>query len=54
MVPADEYFNMNEYLDSGKLSKPKIYISPEEVYQVHRNLDVHIDELVISFESFLF
>ena len=45
-MPADEFFDMNEFVDSSRQNKPKIYISPEEVCQVHRNLDLYLEELV--------
>ena len=43
---AQEFFDMNEFADSSRQAKPRIYISPEEVIQVHRNLELYIEELV--------
>jgi hypothetical protein len=44
--PAEEFFEMNEFADSSHYKKPRIFISPEEIYQVHRNLEVYLKELV--------
>jgi hypothetical protein len=51
VVPADEYFDMNEFADSSRQSKPKIYISPEEVIQVHKHVLAYLDELDVSAED---
>ncbi|KAI8924263.1 hypothetical protein BC831DRAFT_501250 [Entophlyctis helioformis] len=45
---AQEHFNMDEYVEFGRNEKPIIYISPEEVVQVHRNLAENIDTLAVS------
>jgi hypothetical protein len=50
---ADEYFEMNEFADSSYYKKPRIYISPEEIYQVHRNLQTHSDDLVKDLRDLL-
>lgn len=47
--PSEEYFEMNEFADSSHYKKPRIFISPEEIYQVHRNLEVYLKDLVFSF-----
>ena len=46
---ADEYFEMNEFADSSYYKKPRIFMSPAEIYQVHRNLEVYIDDLVLLY-----
>jgi hypothetical protein len=43
---AEEHFDMNEFIDTSRQSKPKIYISAEEVYDVHRSFEQYVDELV--------
>jgi Ras GTPase-activating-like protein IQGAP2/3 len=47
---AEEFFEMNEFADSSQYKKPRIFISPEEIYQVHRNLQVYLYDLVFSFK----
>ncbi|KAL2916115.1 iqgap-related protein [Polyrhizophydium stewartii] len=42
---AQEHFNMDEYVELSRQEKPIIYISPDEVIQVHRNLVENIDSL---------
>ena len=46
IMTPEEYFDMNEFADSSRATKPKIYISPEEIIEVHRNVEKNIDELV--------
>ncbi|KAJ3292002.1 hypothetical protein HK104_005630 [Borealophlyctis nickersoniae] len=46
VVTAEEYFNMDEYVDMGRAQKPVIYISPSEIFQMHRALLENMDDLV--------
>eukprot|EP00842_Homolaphlyctis_polyrhiza_P003308 jgi/Hompol1/3979/HPOL_003428-RA len=45
VVTAQEYFNMDEFVEASRQEKPIIYISPDEVVQVHRNLISNLDTL---------
>ncbi|KAH9264779.1 hypothetical protein BASA83_011747 [Batrachochytrium salamandrivorans] len=45
VVSAEEYFNMDEFVELSRQDKPIIYISPDEVIQVHHNLVANIDNL---------
>lgn len=40
-----EHFGMNEFLDMSLQEKPSIYITPEEVIQIHSDLVSNLDQL---------
>lgn len=40
-----EHFGMNEFLDMSLQEKPSIYITPEEIIQIHNNLDANLNYL---------
>ncbi|KAI8914600.1 hypothetical protein EDD86DRAFT_186564 [Gorgonomyces haynaldii] len=45
-VPSlQEYFEMNEFADMSRQEKPSIYITPQEVLQVHANLSENLSIL---------
>ncbi|KAJ3038625.1 hypothetical protein HDV00_000469 [Rhizophlyctis rosea] len=43
---AEEYFNMDEYVDMGSARKPTILITQGEILQVHRALVENLDDFV--------
>ncbi|KAJ3056588.1 hypothetical protein HK097_005751 [Rhizophlyctis rosea] len=43
---AEEYFNMDEYADVGKATKPTILITQGEIVQVHRSLLDNLEDLI--------
>ncbi|KAI8799673.1 hypothetical protein BJ742DRAFT_844964 [Cladochytrium replicatum] len=46
VVTAEDYFNIDEYVDLSRTQKPTILISPHEVFQVHRTLVENIGDIV--------
>ncbi|KAI8810415.1 hypothetical protein BJ742DRAFT_747546 [Cladochytrium replicatum] len=45
VVTAEEFFNIDEYVDLSRTQKPTILISPHEVFQVHRTLMENLGDI---------
>ncbi|KAJ3333331.1 hypothetical protein HDU76_009303 [Blyttiomyces sp. JEL0837] len=45
VVSAEEYFNMDEFVDMSRQQKPSIFITPNEIFQIHDALISNIDDL---------
>ena len=43
---AETYFNASAYLDHTANSKPRVNISPNEVYFMHRTVQTNVDSVV--------
>ncbi|EGF77572.1 hypothetical protein BATDEDRAFT_91373 [Batrachochytrium dendrobatidis JAM81] len=48
VVSAEEHFNMDEFVELSRQEKAIIYISPDEVIQVHHNIIDNIDSLTTT------
>ncbi|KAI9202931.1 uncharacterized protein BJ171DRAFT_460734 [Polychytrium aggregatum] len=42
---AEEYFSIDEYMDINAAQKPTIYISPNEILQIHRAIYDNLDDI---------
>ena len=42
VVSAEEYFGVNAYADLGAQRKPTVYITPQEIYEIHRNVQQYV------------
>lgn len=54
VVPSEEYFGMDEFHDSGNngiRSKITIYVTPDEVIQLHNSLVEHVNAITTSPED---
>ncbi|KAI8893533.1 hypothetical protein BC833DRAFT_624784 [Globomyces pollinis-pini] len=45
VITAEEYFDMDEFLETSKQKKHTIYITPDEICQVHRGLVDNLQQL---------
>jgi hypothetical protein len=45
VITAEEFFDINEFLDIGKTAKVQVYITPDEIVQVHNALVQYLDQL---------
>ncbi|KAI9354864.1 hypothetical protein DFJ73DRAFT_795084 [Zopfochytrium polystomum] len=45
VITAEEYFNMDQFMDMSRQRKPSIFITPNEIYRIHLALDKNLDVL---------
>ncbi|KAJ3272520.1 hypothetical protein HDV01_005471 [Terramyces sp. JEL0728] len=45
VVSAEEYFDINEYLDTGRKESNSVYITPDEIILVHHSLVENLEQL---------
>lgn len=51
VVPAEEFFDMNEFMDTSNQQKLTVYITPDELVQVHNSLVENLENLPNSSED---
>ncbi|RKO95938.1 Rho GTPase activation protein [Caulochytrium protostelioides] len=51
VMTPEEHFGIDEFADAGRQQKPTIYITPKEIFSIHRNLDDNINDIAPTEEA---